>query len=92
MKAKLLPLNDLDKAAVAKALQRHFKESPDNRWISGLKMNYNFDGNFTEVVIQHGKELYVGTAKRMPRDKFDGRIGLDIAITRAIRSSPFTLD
>jgi len=43
-------------------------------------------GNFTVVLIEKGKERFIGVAKRNPGDKDNGSTGLQIAGTRAYRA------
>ena len=89
----LLPLNDQDKSAICKALKRHAKEKEiKEKWLAGLRINYNLDRNFVSVVIRDGKMIYIGCAKCSPLDKYDARIGINIAITRAIISVPLKID
>jgi len=90
---KLLPLNEQDRVAIRKALERHANEKEiKEKWLAGLRINYVLDRNFTAVVIRDGKMIYIGSAKRSPRDKYDARIGINIAITRAILFGPLRID
>ncbi len=93
MITRLLPPGDQDKVAIRKALERHAREKEiKEKWIAQLRMNYVLDRNFTTVVIRDDKIIYTGSAKRNPLDTYDARIGINIAITRAILSPPFKID
>ena len=51
-------------------------------------VGYQFDENFTSVMVKRDKSLYLGHAKCNPRaDSYDERRGLTIALARAIDSA-----
>ena len=63
-------------------------ERYQKNWKSGLKFDafYGAIGNFTIVIIEKGKERFVGIAKRNPDDRENPSVGLCIAATRAYKA------
>lgn len=54
---------------------------------SFVVVNLSTNGNFTTAIVSHANRLFIGAAKRNPKDAPNQAIGDRIAISRAMRQA-----
>ena len=74
---------------IRKEAKRILRKPKYHGFVDSIKIvGYQFDENFTTVVIQNGSAVYLGHAKCNPReDSYSKERGLSIALARAIDSA-----
>lgn len=56
-----------------------------------VRVTFRRNGNFTLALVKAGHNLFIGEAKRNPKDPETPTVGHDVAFTRALRSQPVRL-
>lgn len=82
-----LPLTEGEKATALAAMKRsRWAAAATEQYLKGKRVAYVQQDNYTVAIMRSGKFLYVGVAKRNPKDRLSEKIGANIALSRAIRS------
>lgn len=84
---KLRTLNDTEKETLEKVLERrHSVFGKTYIPKTEIKVAFQHQDRFTVATLRVGKQLFVGTSKRMPKDKDMPQVGELIALSRATQA------